>query len=312
MNFSDSGLLLHARSESARQPNKEAFSATCLGGSPRPRFSLPRVDALLHLVHDGELREVARQRRRAEKLQQRQQQHLSAGSNKNRSEPRSNQVTTHGALQGLSGGAARGRVEREERGEQADRRRRQVPEPLGRRGLVRLGGLERRRELHLPPVVVRRRPEQLEDLQQLILLNAPNKAGAAPNVQSQFCRTRKREQDELSAHLATAVHESLAEEHLGEEAAGAPQVDADAVVGGAQQQLRSAVRERDDAVGGWLPATGAVVAGEAEVADLEHAVAVDHQVGVLDVQVKDAALVAVLQPLEHLLHVALDLKPSEH
>jgi hypothetical protein len=28
--------------------------------------------------------------------------------------------------------------------------------------------------------------------------------------------------------------------------------------------------------------------------------------------VKDAALVAVLQPLEHLLHVALDLKPSEH
>ena len=58
-----------------------------------------------------------------------------------------------------------------------------------------------------------------------------------------------------SAHLATAVHESLAEEHLGEEAAGAPQVDADAVAGGAQQQLRSTVRERDDRRGWGVAAS---------------------------------------------------------
>jgi hypothetical protein len=86
---------------------------------------------------------------------------------------------THAALQGLPGGAARGRVEREESGEQAERRWRQVAEPLARRCLVRLGGLERRGQLHLPPVVVRRRPAQPEDLQQLIHLKAPNKGGAA-------------------------------------------------------------------------------------------------------------------------------------
>jgi hypothetical protein len=117
-------------------------------------------------------------------------------------------------------------------------------------------------------------PAQLEDLQQLV-------------------------------HLATAEHEGLAEEHLGEKATRAPKVDADVVAGGVQQQHRCAVPERDDATGERLPAPGAVVAGEVEVTDLEHVGAVDQQIGALDVPVKDAPIVVVLQPHKHLLHVAL-------
>jgi hypothetical protein len=47
---------------------------------------------------------------------------------------------------------------------------------------------------------------------------------------------------------------------------------------------------------------------EAEVADLEHSVAVDEQVGALDVAVQDAVLVAVMQPCRQLLQVSLDLQ----
>jgi hypothetical protein len=76
------------------------------------------------------------------------------------------------ALQGLGGGAARGGVER---GEQAERGRRQVAEPFGHGRLVHLGKAGRRGQLLLPPVVIRRRPAQAEDLVQLLDLNEGRK-----------------------------------------------------------------------------------------------------------------------------------------
>lgn len=183
-------------------------------------------------------------------------------------------VRAYAALQGLGGGAAGGGVEGEERGEQGERGQREEGDLVDHGGLVRPRRAEGRRQPHLPPVVVGRGAAEGEDPGELL-------------------------------DLGSSRHERPAGEHLGEEAAGAPEVDADAVVGGAEEELRGAVPEGDDAAG--ERAAAAVVVGEAEVADLEDAMAVDEEVGALDVAMEDAALVAVLQPRQQLLHVAFYL-----
>jgi hypothetical protein len=111
--------------------------------------------------------------------------------------------------------------------------------------------------------------------------------------------------------LGLAGHDGLAGEQLGEDAPGAPEVDGDAVLGGAEQELRRAVPERDDAAGHGLALGGVEGGGEPEVGDPEHAAVVDEQVGALDVPVQDAAGVAVAQALQDLAHEALNLRLRE-
>jgi hypothetical protein len=126
----------------------------------------------------------------------------------------------------------------------------------------------------------------------------------------------RRKSEEAHAHddwtnLGLAGHDGLAREQLGKDAAGAPQVYGDAVLGCAEQELRRAVPERDDAAGHGLPLARVEEGGEPEVGDPEQAVVVDEEVGALDISVQDAPRVAVAQALEDLAHEALDLRLRE-
>ena len=71
---------------------------------------------------------------------------------------------------------------------------------------------------------------------------------------------------------------------------------------------RVPVPERDDSVGQpALLVSGILGPGQAKVSDLQAAAVVHQQVGGLQVPVQDVVQVAVVQPLEQLLHVAFDL-----
>jgi hypothetical protein len=115
----------------------------------------------------------------------------------------------------------------------------------------------------------------------------------------------------MQTDLGLPGHDWLPGEQLGEDATGAPEVHGDAVLGGAEQELRRSVPERDHAAGHGLRLPGVEEGGEAEVGDPERAVVADEEVGSLDVPVEDSPGVAVAQALEDLGHEAFDLRLRE-
>ena len=86
-----------------------------------------------------------------------------------------------------------------------------------------------------------------------------------------------------------------AHRHLREDAPHGPHVDGGRVVAGAEEDLRSAVPERDDLVrvGAHGDAEGA---REAEVGELEVVIRIDQQILRLEVAMQDAVRVAIEQP----------------
>nr|CAB3450068.1 unnamed protein product [Digitaria exilis] len=115
----------------------------------------------------------------------------------------------------------------------------------------------------------------------------------------------------VTSDLGLARHDGLSGEKLGEDAAGAPEINGDTILSGTKQELRRPVPERDDTAGHGLPLGRVKERGEPKVRDPEHAIVVDEEVGALDVAVEDATRVAVSQPLEDLCHEALDLRLRE-
>ncbi len=106
-------------------------------------------------------------------------------------------------------------------------------------------------------------------------------------------------------NLGVAREQGLAGAHLGKDAADRPHVDAGGVLAAAEQNLRGAVPEGDDLVG--VGAQGdAERAGQAEVGELEVALAVDQQVLGLEIAVQDAMAVAVAHARAQLAHELLD------
>ena len=90
-----------------------------------------------------------------------------------------------------------------------------------------------------------------------------------------------------------AGEERVALEHLGDDAADAPQIDREAVAGVAEEELGRTVPASDDAVGvGPIPIRRTDVARETKVGDLELTGVVDKQVGGLLVAVEDVVLAA--------------------
>ena len=146
--------------------------------------------------------------------------------------------------------------------------------------------------------------------------------------------------------LFRAGEERLSQQQLGADASHRPHVDLGAVARRAKQQLGRAVPERDDSVGEG-PAlllrrrrgvggrrgggTGAARSASAsasasttttagllavgprqpKVGELELALVVDQQIRGLQVSVQHAARVAVVEPSEELLHVALGVRRRE-
>ena len=105
------------------------------------------------------------------------------------------------------------------------------------------------------PRLLRRRPERLEDLCELVEVGVP-------------------------------CNEGHAQQQLGEDAAHRPDVDAGPVDPGAEEELRSAVPPRHDEVR-VLAVGGAVVLGQTKVSYLDVALAVDEQVVWFQVAMED-------------------------
>ena len=131
---------------------------------------------------------------------------------------------------------------------------------------------------HLRPVVERRRPQDVQDLVELV-------------------------------DLVGALEHGLPAEKLEQQTAAAPAVHLVPVVRRAEQQLGRPVPERDDPVGvrHGLRLRVVDLLGEAEVRDLQVAEVVDQEVRALDVAVDDLLLVQVLQPDEQLPGEVLDV-----
>lgn len=94
-----------------------------------------------------------------------------------------------------------------------------------------------------------------------------------------------------AAHLldgALRLEEDAAAQQLGEDAAHRPDVDGRAIVAAAHQHLRRPVVLRHHLLGHVTRRVGLLNPGQAEVADLQQAVAVDQQVARFDVPVQDA------------------------
>jgi hypothetical protein len=231
----------------------------------------------------GHARGIARERRRPEVLMKQQRNHdqQDEDSKKPSDTTRRERLITYVGVERGGGGPPRRGVEGEERGEEAERglghgRGERVPEPARVRVLrAERGGV---RDPGAAPVVVGRGAAELEDLVDLLHLGAPLQYGAA-------------------------------RVELGEDAPRAPEVHGGRVRGGAQQQLRRAVPERDHAAGHRRRRRREEV-GEAEVRDLELAGVAHQQVRALDVAVHHPTRVAVGQALHQLPHVALDLQAS--
>mmetsp|Transcript_105847 Transcript_105847/g.294711 ORF Transcript_105847/g.294711 Transcript_105847/m.294711 type:complete len:430 (+) Transcript_105847:189-1478(+) len=107
------------------------------------------------------------------------------------------------------------------------------------------------------------------------------------------------------------LEERAAREDLGKDAAGAPNVHGRAVGGTLAQQLRRAVPARDDVLGQLALRLGGDAAREAEVADGQVAVAVDQQVGRLEVAVQHAGAVHVLEAAQDLVEEVLRVAVGE-
>jgi len=101
-----------------------------------------------------------------------------------------------------------------------------------------------------------------------------------------------------------AREEGVAGDHLGEDAANAPDIDGDGVVLAAEEDLRGAVPEGDDLVCVG-PDGDSKGPGEPKVGQLEGAVLANEEIVGLEVAVEDAACVAVVNALEHLVQEAL-------
>mmetsp|Transcript_8403 Transcript_8403/g.20962 ORF Transcript_8403/g.20962 Transcript_8403/m.20962 type:complete len:271 (-) Transcript_8403:490-1302(-) len=111
--------------------------------------------------------------------------------------------------------------------------------------------------------------------------------------------------------LVLAGEDGLAHQQLGKDGAHAPHVHLGPVLLRAQQQLGRAVPQRDDAVGEPRVLPLLVRARQPKVSQLHDALVVDQDVGSLEVAVQHALAVHVRQPLEQLLHDALDLRLAE-
>ena len=107
--------------------------------------------------------------------------------------------------------------------------------------------------------------------------------------------------------LVSAGEDGLARQQLGHDAADGPHIHGTVVVDGAEQKLWGAVPQRDDAVGVRGVELQIFGPGEPKVGELELSFVVDEEVGALDVTVEDLLHVAVVEPLEQLLDVALDM-----
>lgn len=113
------------------------------------------------------------------------------------------------------------------------------------------------------------------------------------------------EDAEQLVDLAIAREERTLGDKLGKDAADGPHVDGSGVASLAEQDLGGAVPKRDHLVS--IGADGhAKRAGETKVGQLENALAVDEQVGQLQVPVQNAVRVAVRDALEDLIQVALE------
>lgn len=113
------------------------------------------------------------------------------------------------------------------------------------------------------------------------------------------------EDAEQLVDLAIAREERTLGDKLGKDAADGPHVDGSGVASLAEQDLGSAVPKRDHLVS--VGADGhAKRAGETKVSQLENALAVDEQVGQLQVPVQNAVRVAVRDALEDLIQIALE------
>lgn len=122
-------------------------------------------------------------------------------------------------------------------------------------------------------------------------------------------RTEQTENLEDLVNFGVAREEGLAGSHFGEDAADTPHVDAGAVLASAEQDFGRAVPEGDDLVG-ICAERDAKGAGKTEVSDFEVAVFVNEEVLGLEVAVEDAVGVAVAYALEKLKGKLLDLLRS--
>ena len=127
-------------------------------------------------------------------------------------------------------------------------------------------------------------------------------------------RGRAEHVDDL-VHLLERIggqEHDLAVEELAVDAADTPHVDGEVVVLGAEEELGRAVVLRDDLLGHVAVLVELDDSGQAEVAYLEQAVAVDEQVAGLDVAVDDARRVEVLDAAQYLVEEELDVVLGEH
>ena len=187
-------------------------------------------------------------------------------------------VVEVGVLEGGQRGNASVGVERDQTGKQIDLEFVQGRRMLSHGHAAELR--ERRFEIvqfqSVGPVILVRGTEDLEDLEDLV-------------------------------DLRVAHEERSALDHLSEDAACGPEVDAKTVGLLSEENLRAAVPERDDLVGvrlNWQ----AERSGQSEVSQLDiHSLRVDEQVLWLQISVEDAVLVQVDQRLQDLIQEELGL-----
>ena len=141
---------------------------------------------------------------------------------------------------------------------------------------LRKTGLEIRETRHPGPLLLRRRPQHPENLEDLI-------------------------------DLAITREQRFLRRHLREDAPDGPHVHAGAVLAAAEEDLGRAVPQRDDFVG--VGAQGdAEGAGEAEVGEFQVARAIDEEVLRFQVAVEDPVGMAVADAEEELVGEFLDLQ----
>ena len=110
------------------------------------------------------------------------------------------------------------------------------------------------------------------------------------------------------ANLGPSRHNRFPSKQLGKDTPGAPQVYTYSIIRSTQQQLRWPVPQRHHPTGHRLLMVRVEERCQTKVPNLEHTIVVQEQIGALDVTMQHSLVVAVLQPWQQLMHIALDLR----
>lgn len=164
-------------------------------------------------------------------------------------------------------------------------------------------------------IVRRMRAERVQRRQRRQLLRPPQhvRSGALARVLHVLQRRRAQQLgDQLQLlHRALRLEQDAPAEQFAENAAHRPHIDGGRIVARAHQNLGRPIVLGDHLLCHVLRLIRLLDARQSEVADFQHAIAVDEQIAGLDVAMQDACRVQILEAAQDLVQKHLDVVGGE-